>query len=78
MVISNQWVGGEAQLNTDPPITDSPNIDSPKMPSTFLDSTLFKKMYTTPAMREIFADSATVGRYLEVERALAKAQAELE
>ncbi|MFK7803348.1 MAG: adenylosuccinate lyase [Anaerolineae bacterium] len=47
------------------------------MPSTFLDSTLFKKMYTTPAMREIFTDTATVGRYLEVERTLAKVQANL-
>ena len=47
------------------------------MPSTFLDSTLFKKMYTTAEMREIFSDQATVGRYLEVEQALAKAQADL-
>lgn len=48
------------------------------MPSTFLDSTLFKKMYTTREMREIFSDKATVGRYLEVERALAKVQAQLD
>jgi 3-carboxy-cis,cis-muconate cycloisomerase len=47
------------------------------MPSTFLDSTLFKKMHTTADMRQVFSDTMTVSRYLEIERALAKVQAEL-
>lgn len=45
------------------------------MPSTALDSALFRDMFGTPAMRAVFADEALVGRYLEAEVALARAEA---
>jgi 3-carboxy-cis,cis-muconate cycloisomerase len=47
------------------------------MPSTPFDSALFRGFFGTEAMRAVFADEALVGRYLEVEVALAKAQARL-
>jgi 3-carboxy-cis,cis-muconate cycloisomerase len=43
--------------------------------TTVLDSFLFRDAFGTPAMREVFSDYALVGRYAEVEIALAKAQA---
>ncbi|SHJ89035.1 3-carboxy-cis,cis-muconate cycloisomerase [Roseomonas rosea] len=45
------------------------------MPSTALDSALFRDMFGTPAMRAVFSDEALVGRYLEAEVALARAEA---
>ncbi|WP_338665272.1 adenylosuccinate lyase family protein [Pararoseomonas sp. SCSIO 73927] len=45
------------------------------MPSTPLDSALFRDMFGTPAMRAVFSDEALVGRYVEVEVALARAEA---
>ena len=42
--------------------------------STAIDSLLFRDAFGTPAMRAIFADSALVSRYIDVEVALAKAQ----
>ena len=47
------------------------------MPSTPFDSTLFRDFFGTEAMRAVFADEALIGRYLEVEVALARAQARL-
>jgi len=43
--------------------------------TTVLDSLLFRDAFGTPAMREIFSDVASVLRYVEVEVALARAQA---
>src|SRR6201995_157217 len=43
--------------------------------TTVLDSALFRDAFGTPAMRAVFSDSALVGRYIEVEIALAKAEA---
>jgi 3-carboxy-cis,cis-muconate cycloisomerase len=43
--------------------------------STVIDSVLFRDAFGTPRMREIFSDRALIGRYIEVEVALAKAQA---
>jgi 3-carboxy-cis,cis-muconate cycloisomerase len=43
--------------------------------TTVLDSVLFRDAFGTPAMREVFSDHALVGRYVEVEIALAKAEA---
>ena len=45
------------------------------MPSTPLDSVLFRDMFGTPAMRAVFSDEALVGRYVEAEVALARAEA---
>lgn len=45
------------------------------MPSTPLDSALFRDMFGTPGMRAVFSDEALVGRYVEVEVALARAEA---
>jgi len=42
-----------------------------------LDSSLFKDMFGTPAMRAVFDDNATLARYVEVEVALARVQGEL-
>ncbi|MDR0227098.1 MAG: adenylosuccinate lyase family protein [Burkholderiaceae bacterium] len=42
--------------------------------STAIDSLLFRDAFGTPAMRAIFADRTLVGRYIEVEVALARAQ----
>jgi 3-carboxy-cis,cis-muconate cycloisomerase len=48
----------------------------PAVPATtVLDSALFRDAFGTPAMREVFSDHALVGRYVEVEIALAKAEA---
>ncbi|SFJ29718.1 3-carboxy-cis,cis-muconate cycloisomerase [Bosea sp. OK403] len=45
------------------------------MTSTVFDSRLFRDMFGTAEMRAIFDDAALVGRYVETERALARAQA---
>ena len=45
------------------------------MPSTPLDSLLFRDMFGTPEMRAVFSDEALIGRYVEVEVALARAEA---
>ncbi|MET4697702.1 3-carboxy-cis,cis-muconate cycloisomerase [Constrictibacter sp. MBR-5] len=47
------------------------------MPSTVIDSALFRDMFGTAAMRDVFADEALVQRYLDVEAALARVQARL-
>jgi 3-carboxy-cis,cis-muconate cycloisomerase len=43
--------------------------------STVFDSRLFRDMFGTAEMRAVFADEALVARYVEAERALARAQA---
>jgi len=43
--------------------------------STVFDSTLFRDMFGTAEMRNVFSDEALVGRYLEAEAALARAEA---
>ena len=43
--------------------------------TTVLDSLLFRDAFGTPRMREIFSDRALIARYIEVEIALATAQA---
>ncbi|MFE2497853.1 adenylosuccinate lyase family protein [Streptomyces scopuliridis] len=45
------------------------------MSSTVFDSFLFRDMFGTPAMREIFSDAAYVRRIIDTETALARAQA---
>ena len=45
------------------------------MPSTMTESLIFRDMFGTPAMRAVFSDEALVQRYLEVEVALARAEA---
>ncbi|MET8982665.1 adenylosuccinate lyase family protein [Streptomyces sp. NPDC004539] len=47
------------------------------MPSTVFDSLLFRDMFGTPAMREIFSDTAYVQRIIDTETALARAQAKV-
>jgi 3-carboxy-cis,cis-muconate cycloisomerase len=47
------------------------------MPSTLLDSAVFRDIFTTPAMREVFSDENRVQKYLDFEKALAVAQARL-
>ena len=43
--------------------------------STVVDSILFRDAFGTPAMREIFSDRSLIARYIEVEVALARAEA---
>lgn len=47
------------------------------MGSTVFDSDLFRDMFGIPEMRAIFADDGLVGRYIEAEVALARAQARI-
>jgi len=47
------------------------------MPAIVIDSQLWGSMFGTAAMRALFSDAATVQRYLDVEAALARAQARL-
>jgi 3-carboxy-cis,cis-muconate cycloisomerase len=43
--------------------------------ATVIDSVLFRDAFGTPRMREVFSDHALVSRYVEVEIALARAEA---
>ncbi len=43
--------------------------------TTVLDSVLFRDAFGTPAMRSVFSDGALIARYVEIEIALARAQA---
>ena len=43
-----------------------------------LDSKIFRNTFGTPEIREIFSDEAYVKRLIEVEAALARAQAKVE
>src|SRR5215469_6823693 len=43
--------------------------------TTVFDSILFRDAFGTPRMREVFSDHALISRYVEVEIALAKAEA---
>jgi 3-carboxy-cis,cis-muconate cycloisomerase len=43
--------------------------------TTVLDSILFRDAFGTPAMREVFSDFSLISRYVEIEIALAKAEA---
>lgn len=47
------------------------------MPSTILDSAVFRDIFTTQAMRNVFSDENRVQKYLDFEAALARAQARL-
>jgi 3-carboxy-cis,cis-muconate cycloisomerase len=45
--------------------------------STVFDSALFRDMFGTAEMRDVFSEEALIGRYLEAEAALARAQARI-
>jgi 3-carboxy-cis,cis-muconate cycloisomerase len=47
------------------------------MPSTIFDSAVFRDIFTTEAMRNVFSDENRVQKYLDFEAALARAQARL-
>ena len=47
------------------------------MASTAFDSILFRDFFGTEAMRRVFSDDSLIARYLEVEAALARVQAQL-
>jgi 3-carboxy-cis,cis-muconate cycloisomerase len=50
-------------------------MSTPFSASTVIDSILFRDAFGTPAMREVFSDHTLVARYIEVEIALARAEA---
>src|SRR5262245_17608852 len=47
------------------------------MPSQMIDSILFRDLFGTGEMRQVFSDEALVQRWLDVEAALARAEAQL-
>ena len=47
------------------------------MTATALDSAIFRDIFSTPEMRQIFSDEARTGYYLEIEAALARVQGRL-
>lgn len=47
------------------------------MPSSVFDFVIFRDMFGTPAMRAVFSDEAVARRYMEVEVALAQAEAKV-
>ena len=47
------------------------------MPSTIIDSAVFRDLFSTAAMRRVFSDENRLQRYLEIEAALARAEARL-
>src|SRR5215472_14219239 len=47
------------------------------MTATALDSGIFRDIFSTAEMRQVFSDESRTGYYLEIERALARAQARL-
>ena len=47
------------------------------MPSTILDSAVFRDIFTTEAMRQVWSDENRVQKYLDIEAALARAQGRL-
>src|SRR5438093_8506056 len=47
------------------------------MPSTTLDSMIFRDIFTTPEMRQVFSDENRTACYLEIEAALARVQGKL-
>lgn len=47
------------------------------MAATVIDSEIFREIFSTEAMRRVFADENRIQRYLDVEAALARAQARL-
>lgn len=47
------------------------------MPSTILDSAIFRDIFTTEAMRNVFSDGNRIQKYLDIEAALARVQARL-
>jgi 3-carboxy-cis,cis-muconate cycloisomerase len=47
------------------------------MPSTIIDSPFLRDLYGTPEMRNIFSDQSLLQKWLDVEAALARAEAEL-
>ena len=51
-------------------------MPQPSPTTTAIDSALFRDAFGTPAMRAVFSDRTLVGRYIEVEVALAQAEAQ--
>jgi len=47
------------------------------MPSTMFDSSVFRDLFGTPAMRAVFNDASQIERFVEVEVALARAEAKV-
>src|SRR5215510_8445812 len=47
------------------------------MPATTLDSMIFRDIFTTPEMRQVFSDENRTRKYLEIEAALARVQGRL-
>jgi 3-carboxy-cis,cis-muconate cycloisomerase len=51
--------------------------ENPLMPTSLIDSTVFRDIFSTEAMRRVFSDENRVQKYLDFEAALARAQGRL-
>ena len=72
--------GGAAQTTCRRParlLSLPPSAKGAHMPATIFDSSIFRDIFTTPAMREMWSDENRVQKYLDFEAALARAQARL-
>ncbi|MBR0662893.1 adenylosuccinate lyase family protein [Roseomonas hellenica] len=78
VAFSRGWQGA-SKAAPPPAATDAetPAIRDRTVPSTPIESLLFRDMFGTPEMRAVFSDEAVIGRYVEAEVALARAQARL-
>ena len=47
------------------------------MPATAIDSVIFRDIFSTEAMRDVFSDERRIQYYLDIEAALARVQARL-
>src|ERR1700674_4321834 len=69
---ASELIGPREPLTCGPP-----RPQETRMPSTILDSAVFRDIFTTPAMREVWSDENRVQKYLDFEAALARAQGKL-
>jgi 3-carboxy-cis,cis-muconate cycloisomerase len=67
--------GGSRQQQAPPRLAQGNDMPAFPTSTTVLDSILFRDAFGTPLMREVFSDFSLISRYVEVEIALAQAEA---
>jgi 3-carboxy-cis,cis-muconate cycloisomerase len=71
-VFNKKGVDGRAE-----PGHDVRSSERPAMPATAIDSAIFRDIFGTEAMRQVWSDGNRIQKYLDFEAALARAQAKL-
>ncbi|MGH6896398.1 MAG: lyase family protein, partial [Geminicoccaceae bacterium] len=71
------WVGGSRSGAGERPRAPPADGDVGKVSISPIDSTAYGGLFTTPSMRAVFSDEARLQRMLDVEAALARAEAKL-